>query len=425
MGLSFLVIKILNQTMQSNYFGLWLLILSVVGWINIVDGGVSNGLRNKVAFCFANNEFKKIKDSLSSTLFYMLLILLPITIVLISIILSIDLRGVINAVGFLKDEISVLATTILLSAIINVYFLQLSAVAYGIQKPLFDPIKNLIFQILFLIFSVIIKNIDLEESSSILYAVSGGYILATVLSNFISSSVFLLTNRYLVPAFSYVSIDSFRDILVPSGGFLILQLSAIVLFATDSVLVASLFSVDQVSEYNLASKIFFIFIFVQGALIAPFWSKYSSIKENETELRRLLFVSLRICLLVCTAVVGLMFVAEDVMRVWLGDNNYYNREVCLAIMILVLVRLFSSNFSTLLNGLGVFRMQIITSLIAAVLNIPISVFLVKIWGMGVEGVAYGTVFSLVIFALPAPFYVYVVLRKIRTGEHVPSPGRAV
>ena len=98
-----------------------------------------------------------------------------------------------------------------------------------------------------------------------------------------------------------------------------------------------------------------------------------------------------------------------IVDIWMGGVEYYSREVFLAMAILTALMNWSSIFSTLFNGIGVLKIQVYISIVAIFVNIPLSIILVKWYGFGVEGIIYGTIASLSIFGIIAPF---IVRRKI-------------
>ena len=63
--------------------GVWLTISSVLLWIDNLDVGLGNGLRNKLAVCLAENNIEKARQMVSSTIAMLTSIIIPVTIVLL------------------------------------------------------------------------------------------------------------------------------------------------------------------------------------------------------------------------------------------------------------------------------------------------------------------------------------------------------
>ena len=56
MLISFLYVPLLLNSMDSENYGVWLTLTSLVSWVAIFDIGLGNGLRNKLAEALARND---------------------------------------------------------------------------------------------------------------------------------------------------------------------------------------------------------------------------------------------------------------------------------------------------------------------------------------------------------------------------------
>ena len=63
-----------------------------------------------------------------------------------------------------------------------------------------------------------------------------------------------------------------------------------------------------------------------------------------------------------------------------------------------------------LNGISVIRVQIYTSVAAALLNIPFALLFIKYFNMGSEGVVLSMAISLSIFAVAGPIQSFKIIR---------------
>ena len=79
--ISFLIVPYSLKLLDTNKYGIWLAISSTVSWISILDIGLANGLRNKVAEYIAKKEYDQAKIAVSSTYAILLLIILPIALI--------------------------------------------------------------------------------------------------------------------------------------------------------------------------------------------------------------------------------------------------------------------------------------------------------------------------------------------------------
>ncbi|PUU88936.1 polysaccharide biosynthesis C-terminal domain-containing protein, partial [Halanaerobium sp.] len=82
--------------------------------------------------------------------------------------------------------------------------------------------------------------------------------------------------------------------------------------------------------------------------------------------------------------------------------------------IMIVLRIWSDIFSYISNGISRMKVQFYTSIIAAVINIPLSVYFARYLKMGNNGVVLGSIFSLSLFAIFGPLD---IIKKI-WGEKV-------
>src|SRR5690348_1354391 len=74
---AFLTVSFSLQLLDTNKYGIWLAISSTVSWISVLDIGLANGLRNKVAGYFAIKDYNSSKADVSSTYAILVLIMIP------------------------------------------------------------------------------------------------------------------------------------------------------------------------------------------------------------------------------------------------------------------------------------------------------------------------------------------------------------
>ena len=65
--------------------GVWLTISSVLIWIDNLDIGLGNGLRNKLAICMAKDDVAKAREMVSSTFAMLVVIIIPVMLLLVAL----------------------------------------------------------------------------------------------------------------------------------------------------------------------------------------------------------------------------------------------------------------------------------------------------------------------------------------------------
>jgi O-antigen/teichoic acid export membrane protein len=109
--------------------------------------------------------------------------------------------------------------------------------------------------------------------------------------------------------------------------------------------------------------------------------------------------------------VGLAMASPWLVRWWLGDVAVGSMNLYWGFAAYVLLFCWTNTWANFLNGVGEIRVQMYSALVAAAVNVPLSVWLVRGMGLGEAGVIWGTVASLSLFSLIGPIETARVARR--------------
>jgi len=415
MLLSFYSIKLLANILNSDGMGLWLTIISVTSWLSLSDAGIANSLRNSLSQALAKGELIRAKELISSSYVYFFILLSAFLLLSFTIIYFINLNFILNV--SLDFELKGVVTFSICAVIVNVYFMLNSAVFYAMNKPSFDAKRTFLFQFFFVALCFTLSESYNSNDVHVLFYVSIAYFISAFFSNLIGYLYLQGSNPELKPSISDSKLPVFKGLLNVGFKFLLLQLSAVLLYSTDAFLIAHLFNISSVTNFNLTNKIFFIFIFIQGAVFSPMWSRYTYLytQKQTGKIITQLKVSLGISFCLLVLMLLILNYISPILNFWLGKSDIMVDGLAIGVFTLTAVRLWCSNFSTLLNGVGDLQAQLIASISAIFINIPLSIIFVKWFGFGVEGVAYGSAIALLIFGVIGPFRAYKFISNLNEG----------
>jgi O-antigen/teichoic acid export membrane protein len=77
-------------------YGVWLTIASIVDWVQYFDLGIGHGLRNKFAEALANNNKERAKKLVSTAYFYITLIFIGLTLLLLPLVYTLNWQNILN-----------------------------------------------------------------------------------------------------------------------------------------------------------------------------------------------------------------------------------------------------------------------------------------------------------------------------------------
>ena len=118
--------------------GVWLTISSMLVWIDQMDIGLGNGLRNSLATYIAHNDLEKARRVVSSTMAMLVCIMIPILSILLLLTWQADVYGFLNVDPTVIPElriallaaVTLVCMTFVLKFIGNVYMgMQLPAIS--------------------------------------------------------------------------------------------------------------------------------------------------------------------------------------------------------------------------------------------------------------------------------------------------------
>lgn len=124
--------------------GVWLTVSSLLIWLDQMDIGLGNGLRNKLAVYVAHDDKEKARQIVSSTMAMLLVIIIPIMLILLLLVsysdiysfLNVDRQAIPELQAALTAAVVLVCMTFVLKFIGNVYM--------GMQMP---AISNLLISL--------------------------------------------------------------------------------------------------------------------------------------------------------------------------------------------------------------------------------------------------------------------------------------
>lgn len=404
------IVPITIKYLGENQYGIWLTLSSVLMWFGNLDFGIGNGLRNKLAESFAKEDYQSARKYLSTA--YAVFGIGIFT----SLLIYLVIHNFINWAFILKagsyDVKSVNNFVLIVFVLFAFQFLLrlLTSLINADQKPALNGFITLCNNILTLIV-VFILNLVAQSS---LYAY--GILISVIpLAVLLIASYILFKGRYkkIAPSLKQVDLKSYRNLVSLGLQFFIIQVSALIVFTTDNLIITHLYDPSQVTIYNIAHKYFFLNTLVFNVFLSPFWSAFTDafVKNDFEWIKQVVKRLLQIWAVISFATIIMIVVSDFVYRIWVGGNIQIPFSLSVAMGIFMIVTNWNNIFAFFINGVGKIRLQFYFSIFAAVINIPLSIFLAKGMNMGITGVITATIICIGFASIWAP----IQYKKIITG----------
>ena len=356
--------------------GIWLTISSMLLWIDNMDIGLGNGLRNKVAEYMAHEEHERTRSLISSTFAMLTCIIIPVMLVLMLLIVVGDPYQVFNATPDKAPHLDqVLMVTVILVCTSFVFKL-IGNFYMGIQLPAVSNLLIALGQTLALIGTYIvlwsgshsIMHIALVNTAAPLFV----YLLAFPYT-------FFYKYPHLRPSYRLIDFKEAKAVINMGVQFFIMQISGVILFMTSNLLISNLFSPELVTPYQITYRYFSIMLVIFTVICMPFWNATTDAYERgdmdwirkATRKLRLMTIGIMACITI------MVILSPWVYATWIGDI-FIDVKMSIVMAVYIFILIYSLRYSYFINGIGKLRLQLIFTTTAAILFIPLA-YLTTLW----------------------------------------------
>ena len=366
---------------NSETYGIWLTLSSMVAWISFFDIGINNGLKNKLTEAIANKDFSLGKKYVSTSYCLLTIIFVPLMLVLLLCVPYIDWEGVLNIE---VQKVEGLVASILL---VVVYFCMtfilstINIIMTSFQKPALAALRTLFQHVLSLIIIYILTKTTQGSLINLCLALCISPIFVLAFYN-----IFLFSNEYktLAPSLKFIDFDVVPSLMKLGVKFFIIQIAAIIQYQMVNFLIIRYYGASDVTNYNIAYKYFSVLFMFWGILITPFWAAVTDaitkkdykwiLNAKRKYLKTLvLFMIVGICMLI---------ISPWIYKMWIGSHINISFKLSLSVMIYYFVVMFGQIYVTILNGWGKLNVQTIASLFSPVVFLVMChIFVSCGWGV--------------------------------------------
>ena len=337
--------------------GVWLTISSMLVWIDQMDIGLGNGLRNRLAVCLARGDMEEARQAVSSTMAMLLCITVPMILVLSLLIYTTDIFGLLNVDESLIPDLR----PVLLSAVILVcltfVFKFVGNIYMAMQLPAVSNLILVVGQAVALVATWLLMVNGQASFQNIVIVNTLAPLLVYVSAYFVT---FYGKNPMLKPTFSAVDMRVALSLGNLGLRFFWLQIASVVQFMTANVLISNFFSPAMVTPYTIAYRYFSLVLVAFTVVCMPFWSATTDAYERkDMQWIRQADRRMKVIMLAIAGILALMVVVSPyVYRLWVG----YMCQVPFSITVMMAVYIFlltlSTRYSYFINGVGTLRVQL-------------------------------------------------------------------
>ena len=395
-------------------YGIWLTLASILNWLINLDFGIGNGLRNKLAEALAIKDFNLARIYVSTGYAVFGMGILGALIVYLIFHSILNWASILNAPESYTHLLNALALYVIVLFLVQFLLKLITSIISAEQRPAVNGVLSLTSNTLTL-FAVIILSAFTEKSLP-LFAITASLVPVFVFS---IASVILFRGIYkrLVPSFKFVNFKYSSSLVKLGMQFFIMQISSLIVFTTDNMIITQLYGPEPVVTYNIAYKYFYMVPLVFNVILAPFWSAFTDayVKQEYDWIKNSIRKLIMMWALLSAVTIIMIIISDPVYKIWIGQDTNVPFILSLFTGLFVIIANWNNIFAYFINGVGKVRLSLYSSIFTAVLNIPLSIFLAEQAGMGITGIIVATNLCLIISSIWAPIQYSKIINKKASG----------
>ncbi len=404
-------LKFFNDEMA---LGLWFTVLSVLTWILNFDLGIGNGLRNHLALSLAAKKHDDAHKYISSAYISIAAIVVLLSALFLVLFDFINWNAVFNIETAIVSQkaLNLTVKIVFIGIMFQFLFKLISSVLYAMQKSSVNNFLSLITSVITVICVVSLPSGSNDRNIIVMAVVHALAVLIPLLAA--TAVVFLKKEmRPLAPSFHAFSLSHTKKILSLGTVFLLVQVFYMLIMSTNDYLITAFYSPDAVVDYQIYYKLFHLGSTVFALALTPIWSAVTkALAEKDFNWIRSLYKKLCFVALSATACEFLIIpFLQFGVDLWLREEAIKTSIPYAAVFAMMgSLLIWNSVFSSIANGLGKLKTQLICFGIGSVLKIFASWGLVMLLDSWI-GVPIANVLSMGVYCVAEPFVIKKTLKS--------------
>lgn len=247
-----------------------------------------------------------------------------------------------------------------------------------------------------------------------------GSTVGSIVSTVVNAWVLIHRDPWLLPALHAFHFGAAQKILRMGLIFFVLQCCVVAAYASDNFVIAQIMGAAAVAAYAVPRKLFGFLLSIVNMAVYPLWPAYGeAISHGDISwVRRTFTRSIWLVLgIMVPSGIFLVTVGPWILRVFFGKSLAVSMPLLVVLAIWTVEDAISGAVATLLNGLGILKIQLFVAPPVSVINLALSIYLTRSFGL--VGVCLGSTIAQSCLALP--IYWVVIRRRFRAmGEFSPN-----
>jgi len=387
-----LLVPLTLEYVDSESYGIWLTLSSMVAWISFFDIGINNGLKNKLAESLALKNYELGQKYVSTTYAILSLIFIPLMFLLLIATHFIDWCAFLNLPDKYADSLVIAVSIIITYFCINFILSTINIVILAEQRPADESLRVFLQQLTSLIIIFILVH---TTQGNLIYLCCALCISPLAILTIFNITLFKGRYKNIAPRIKQIDFKLAPDLLKLGFQFFVIQIAAIIQYQMINFLILRYYGASDVTSYNIANKYFNIILMVWGILTTPIWvavtdaithQDYNWIRRTKNKF--LVFFGFAFII-----GIAMLIISNQVYNIWVGSNISVPITLSFWVLIYNLVLMFGSIYVSIINGSGKLKIQFIASIISPFIFLAVLYLFIEKMHMGIHSILIAAIIA--------------------------------
>lgn len=386
-----LVPMTINYVDSENY-GIWLTLSSMVAWMNFFDIGLNNGLKNKLAEALAINDYTLGKKYVSTTYAILSLIFVPLMIILLFIVPFIDWPSLLNLSPQYGQSLVAALCILVAYFCLNTIFSTINMVMMANQQPADASLRNLIQQAASLAVIWILTLTTQGSLVKLCIALCTVPLVIVLLFNF---TLFRGKYHEVAPSLKAIDFHVAPDLMKLGVQFFIIQIAGVIQWQMANFLIIRYFGAVSVTEYNIAYKYLSVLYMVWSIMLTPIWAATTDAlaKGEYVWIQHTISKFLKVFVLFIIFGFFMVAISPWIYDIWIGDKVTIPLLLSAAVLIYNLTIMYGGIFISILNGCGILKVQMYACIISPFIYLSVFFLCTKSLNIGIYSIIIASIIA--------------------------------
>lgn len=410
--IGFLLVPITLNYVDSETYGIWMTLSTMIAWISFFDIGINNGLKNKLAEAFVHKDYKLCRKYISTTYAILTLIFSVVMVLLLAVTPYLDWPQILHLPTEYSEILVYSICILIVYFCLNFVLSTINVILTADQRPADAAFRTFVQQALSLL---IIYILTLTTEGSLLNLCLG--LCAAPIIVVLLFNITLFQGRYckISPSFSDIDFSVAPELMGLGVKFFIIQIAGVIQYQLVNFILLRYYGGSSVTEYNIAFKYFSALNMVWTILITPLWVGFTdAITSKDYQwIRKALHRYLCFYTIFLLGGIVMLIISPYAYRLWVGDSVNVDFRISLWTCIFVLSMMLSSLYVYFINGSGNIKLQTYACLVTPLLFLFVAILSVMN-GLPLYYVIIASLLSNIYGVLIAPIQTYKIIARLET-----------